>query len=277
MVDNAVNLFHSSETNYVDTVAVSYDAVHNDNMAKLWSQLMTYSDGQFLQNGEKELDELPRDEWCASWFRRLPRFSVQSLVAGMLEIALLKAYSQREQPKKKKKIKADDSKNKNKKKVGSSSSSSGPAKRLAPGSSQRLLQVERLSDFWKTLTVQERHGLFQQAYKNVNDLVTQHGKEVKRTKTTDTMKEEKNKIHEWFTKMFRAVDQSSDWDSLDYTHFFMDLTSTPLVKKKNRLAQFFYFFTFFTFFPPLTLSSISFNFFLFFFPFLNRRTYHVIT
>lgn len=105
MVDNAVNLFHSSETNYVDTVAVSYDAVHNDNMAKLWSQLMTYSDGQFLQNGEKELDELPRDEWCASWFRRLPRFSFQSLVAGMLEIALLKAYSQREQPKKKKKNK----------------------------------------------------------------------------------------------------------------------------------------------------------------------------
>ena len=66
-------------------------------MAKLWSQLMTYSDGQFLQKGISELIDLPRDEWCASWFRRLPRFSFQSLVAGMLEIALLKAYAGRDQ------------------------------------------------------------------------------------------------------------------------------------------------------------------------------------
>ena len=211
-------------------------------MAKLWSQLMTYSDGQFLQKGIQELDDLPRDEWCASWFRRLPRFSFQSLVAGMLEIALLKAYAGREQPSssslsggggKGGSGKGSSGKgssgggSKGNEKRGSSSKGSTatakdstnhqpPSKRLAPGSSTRLLQVERLSDYWKTLTLKERHGQFQLAYKNIHDLVTIHGKEVKRTKMTDTMKEEKANIHQWFTLMFRSIDQSEEWDRLEY-------------------------------------------------------------
>ena len=149
-------------------------------MAKLWSQLMTYSDGQFLQKGISELIDLPRDEWCASWFRRLPRFSFQSLVAGMLEIALLKAYAGRDQSSSSSSSSGSSSSkgggsgkggsgggggskgNTSKGKDGSSSSSSSnPSKRLASGSSTRLLQVERLSDYWKTLTLKERHGQFQ--------------------------------------------------------------------------------------------------------------------
>ena len=70
-------MFKTSQSNYVDTISVSYESVHNDNMAKLWSQLMTYSDGQFLQH-DNDPSKLPRDEFCAGWFRGLERFSFQA-------------------------------------------------------------------------------------------------------------------------------------------------------------------------------------------------------
>ena len=66
-------MFKTSQSNYVDTISVSYESVHNDNMAKLWSQLKTYSDGNFLLSSvlhndqNNELKNLPRDEWCAEW------------------------------------------------------------------------------------------------------------------------------------------------------------------------------------------------------------------
>ena len=78
--------------------------------------------------------------------------------------------------------------------------------------------------FWKT----------HRAYKNIHDLVTIHGKEVKRTKVTDTMKEEKANIHQWFTHMFRLIDQSEQWDRLEYGCCLV----VDFVLKKNKFLFF---------------------------------------
>ena len=190
-VGSSSGLFKASLSNYVDTIAVSYEAVHNDNMAKLWSQLMTYSDGQFLQH-DNDPSKLPRDEFCAGWFRGLERFSFQALIAGILEIALLKSYAldngnatpndSSSSSSSSSSKSAGSVKNSNSSSSSSSSSSSNASasdsivvRRLSSHSSQRLLQVERLADFWKGLSLLERNKQFQEAYKNTNDLVTQHG------------------------------------------------------------------------------------------------------
>ena len=94
--------------------------------------------------------------------------------------------------------------------------------------SQRLQQVEKLSKFWKNSTQKDRHVHFQAAYKNTNDFFSEHSKEMKKNKTTDTRKEEKSRCHSYFTLMKKNLNKSSEWDILKYIEFFMDLICTQL-------------------------------------------------
>ena len=78
--------------NLVNTVTASLASV--DKLDQLWTRLREFSDGRFLEHPEEELAALHTDtQWYTKWFRDLPRFSFQQLVAALLEFSLLKNFS----------------------------------------------------------------------------------------------------------------------------------------------------------------------------------------